>query len=220
MQEREKKRKLRIRAALGMNAEGIDVTEAESAFSLSELGLSKSKVDALENVGVDSDDSENEGEDESESNDEDGDSDEEYEKMLDEQMEKLYEDFLTRRGDDVKTIKAVKRSKIAKRALAGEALVQDSTLYDGDALAYQKMINPDEVRRRSTCCVLHVCVSSPFVLSVPGCSVPCSVVKHGEERRIAIMSDRVPLRKCERGPLCILQSLHHVHISIQHLHGQ
>ncbi|KAF1776014.1 S-adenosyl-L-methionine-dependent methyltransferase [Phytophthora cactorum] len=49
-----RKQKLRIRAALGMNAEGIDVTEAESAFSLKELKMSKNKVDELENVGADS----------------------------------------------------------------------------------------------------------------------------------------------------------------------
>lgn len=141
-----------------MNAEGIDVTEAESVFSLGELGLSKSKVDALENAGVDSDAEDSDAGDESESDDDDVDSEEEYEKMLDAQMEKLYDDYLTRRGDDVKTIKAVKRSKIAKRALAGEALVQDSTLFDGDAQAYQKMINPDEVRGdlHVVCCMLFV----------------------------------------------------------------
>jgi hypothetical protein len=176
-----------------MNAEGIDVTEAESVFSLGELGLSKSKVDALENAGVDSDAEDSDADDESESDDEDVDSEDEYEKMLDAQMEKLYDDYLTRRGDDVKTIKAVKRSKIAKRALAGEALVQDSTLYDGDAQAYQKMINPAEVRvdLRVVCAACYV--SSPFVLSVPGRSVPRSVVKHGEDRWIATMSDCAPL---------------------------
>ncbi|RLN59800.1 hypothetical protein BBJ29_003926 [Phytophthora kernoviae] len=141
--ERERKQKLRIRAALGMNQEGIDVTEAESAFSLSELKLSKAKVDDLENADASS--SEEEVEDVVE--DENAgleDSDEEYDELLEVSMEKAYDQFLSRRGDDVKTRKAVKRTKIAKRALAGEALVQDSEMFDGDMKQYQQMINPDE----------------------------------------------------------------------------
>ncbi|KAH7474360.1 AdoMet-dependent rRNA methyltransferase spb1 [Phytophthora ramorum] len=144
--ERERKQKLRIRAALGMNAEGIDVTEVESAFSLKELKLSKEKVDVLENAGADSS-SDEELQFETDDEDEDAgleDSDAEYDELLEASMEKAYEQFLTRRGDDVKTRKAVKRTKIAKRALAGEALVQDSEMFDGDMQKYQKMINPDE----------------------------------------------------------------------------
>ncbi|POM70493.1 Ribosomal RNA large subunit methyltransferase J [Phytophthora palmivora] len=144
--ERERKQKLRIRAALGMDAEGIDVTEAESAFSLKELKLSKNKVDELENAGADSSSDE---ELQFETDDEDADagledSDAEYDELLEASMEKAYDEFLTRRGDDVKTRKAVKRTKVAKRALAGEALVQDSEMFDGDMKQYQKMINPDE----------------------------------------------------------------------------
>ncbi|EEY58054.1 rRNA methyltransferase, putative [Phytophthora infestans T30-4] len=145
--ERERKQKLRIRAALGMNADGIDVTEAESAFSLKELKLSKSKVDELENAGADSSSDEELQFETSDEEDEDAgleDSDAEYDELLEASMEKAYEQFLTRRGDDVKTRKAVKRTKVAKRALAGEALVQDSEMFDGDMKQYQKMINPDE----------------------------------------------------------------------------
>ncbi|KAG3202781.1 AdoMet-dependent rRNA methyltransferase [Phytophthora cactorum] len=145
--ERERKQKLRIRAALGMNAEGIDVTEAESAFSLKELKMSKNKVDELENVGADSSSDEElqfETSDEEDENADLEDSDAEYDELLEASMEKAYEQFLTRRGDDVKTRKAVKRTKVAKRALAGEALVQDSEMFDGDMKQYQKMINPDE----------------------------------------------------------------------------
>ncbi|ETO81614.1 ribosomal RNA large subunit methyltransferase J [Phytophthora nicotianae P1976] len=145
--ERERKQKLRIRAALGMNAEGIDVTEAESAFSLKELKMSKNKVDELENAGADSSSDEELQFETSDEEDEDAgleDSDAEYDELLEASMEKAYEQFLTRRGDDVKTRKAVKRTKVAKRALAGEALVQDSEMFDGDMKQYQKMINPDE----------------------------------------------------------------------------
>ncbi|KAG7401457.1 AdoMet-dependent rRNA methyltransferase spb1 [Phytophthora boehmeriae] len=141
--ERERKQKLRIRAALGMNQEGIDVTEAESAFSLSDLKLSKSKVDDLENANASSSEEELEFEEDDENAGLE-DSDEEYDELLEASMEKAYEQFLTRRGDDVKTRKAVKRTKIAKRALAGEALVQDSEMFDGDMKQYQQMINPDE----------------------------------------------------------------------------
>ncbi|RLN02450.1 hypothetical protein BBJ28_00006242 [Nothophytophthora sp. Chile5] len=142
--DREKKQKLRIRAALGMNAEGIDVTEAESAFSLSELKLSKSKVDELENAVAESSSEEEEEEEE----DEDAgleDSDAEYDELVESSMDKAYDEFLARRGDTVRTKKAVKRTKVAKRALAGEALVQDSEMFDGDTKQYQKMINADEV---------------------------------------------------------------------------
>lgn len=125
-----------------MDAEGIDPTEAESVFSISELKLSKSKVDDLENAHASSSEEELESEEEK---DELADSDDEYEELLESQMDKLYDDFLTRRGDDVKTRKAVKRTKIAKRALAGEALVQDSEMFDGDTKAYHKMIEADEV---------------------------------------------------------------------------
>ncbi|POM70161.1 Ribosomal RNA large subunit methyltransferase J, partial [Phytophthora palmivora] len=129
-----------------MDAEGIDVTEAESAFSLKELKLSKNKVDELENAGADSS-SDEELQFETDDEDDDAgleDSDAEYDELLEASMEKAYDEFLTRRGDDVKTRKAVKRTKVAKRALAGEALVQDSEMFDGDMKQYQKMINPDE----------------------------------------------------------------------------
>ncbi|KAG7385655.1 AdoMet-dependent rRNA methyltransferase spb1 [Phytophthora pseudosyringae] len=145
--ERERKQKLRIRAALGMNADGIDVTEAESAFSLKELKMSKSKVDELDNAGADSSSDEELQFETSDEEDEAAgleDSDNEYDELLEVSMEKAYEEFLTRRGDDVKTRKAVKRTKVAKRALAGEALVQDSEMFDGDMKQYQTMINPDE----------------------------------------------------------------------------
>lgn len=193
---------MRIRAALGMNAEGVDPTEAESAFSLSDLKLSKSKVDALENAGVDSGD-ESEIEEMDDESSDDADSDEEYEKMLDAQMDKLYDEFLTRRGDDVKTMKAVKRSKIAKRALAGEAVMEDSALYDGDQEAYRKMINPDEVSD----CIRCVDACSPFVLSVPGRSVPLlSCQTWGKAMlRNAFMSDHSCIL-CKCGPMCILHS--------------
>ncbi|EGZ15593.1 hypothetical protein PHYSODRAFT_561340 [Phytophthora sojae] len=145
--ERERKQKLRIRAALGMDAEGIDVTEAESAFSLKDLKMSKDKVDDLDNVGADSSDDEELQFETSDEEDQDAgleDSDAEYDELLEASMEKAYEQFLTRRGDDVKTRKAVKRTKVAKRALAGEALVQDSEMFDGDMKQYKQMINPDE----------------------------------------------------------------------------
>ncbi|GMF21013.1 unnamed protein product [Phytophthora fragariaefolia] len=143
-----KKQKLRIRAALGMDAEGIDVTEAESAFSLKDLKLSKDKVDDLDNVGAEASDDEELQFETSDEEEEDAgleDSDAEYDELLESSMDKAYEQFLTRRGDDVKTRKAVKRTKVAKRALAGEALVQDSEMFDGDMKQYQQMINPDEV---------------------------------------------------------------------------
>ncbi|CAI5736107.1 unnamed protein product [Hyaloperonospora brassicae] len=143
--EREQKQKLRLRAAMGMNAKGIDISEAGAAFSLKELKLSKEKVDELENAGADLTSDE---ELQFETDDEDGnsheDSDAEYDELLEASMETAYEQFLARRGDDVKTRKAVKRTKVAKRALAGEALVQDSEMFDGDMKQYQKMINPDE----------------------------------------------------------------------------
>ena len=146
LQEREQKQKLRLRAAMGMNAKGIDISEADAAFSLKELKLSKEKVDELENAGADlTSDEELQFETDDEDGDSHGDSDAEYDELLEASMETAYEQFLARRGDDVKTRKAVKRTKVAKRALAGEALVQDSEMFDGDMKQYQKMINPDEV---------------------------------------------------------------------------
>lgn len=164
-----------------MDAEGIDVTEAESAFSLSELKLSKSKVDDLENAHASS--SEEEEEEDAEEIDELADSDEEYEELLESQMDKLYDDFMARRGEDKKTRKAVKRTKVAKRALAGEALVQDSEMYDGDKAAYHKMINAEEVRLGVQCakCVC-VCMSSPHSCYLFWVLLySCSVVKHGAQ---------------------------------------
>lgn len=144
--EREQKRKLRIRQALGMNEQGIDVADgAESAFSLKELGISKSHVDLLEDAGPISEDEEDrEGRPESDTDLEFESDDDEYTDVLESQMEKLYDDYLSRKGDAVKTKKAVKRSKIAKRAIAGEALTQDAEMYDGDMESYRKMIQVDE----------------------------------------------------------------------------
>lgn len=181
-----------------MDAEGIDVTEAESAFSLAELKLSKSKVDELENAVASS--SEEEAESESEV-DELADSDEEYEELLESQMDKLYDDFLTRRGDDVKTRKAVKRTKIAKRALAGEALVQDAEMFDGDQKAYLKMIDAEAVRWRVECSCLCACIACRVCVFV--CVPPIRVICSGSLRTlvqlsimghsdwIALMSDHV-----------------------------
>lgn len=187
MQERERKQKLRVRAALGMNAKGIVITDTEPAFSLKELKLSKSKVDYLENAEVDlssEEDLEFETSDEDVSHE---DSDEGYDELLEVSMEKAYEEFLTRRGDDAKTRKAVKRTKVAKRALAGEALVQDSEMFDGDMKQYQKMIVPDEV-----CSFIKVYVATPSVLSVPGRSVPLlSCQTWGKVKWNAIMSDSI-----------------------------
>ncbi|GLD93750.1 hypothetical protein PINS_up002355 [Pythium insidiosum] len=146
--DREKKQKLRLRAALGMDAEGIDVTEAESAFSLKELGISKAQVDLLDNAAdvanFESDDDAPLEFETSDDDDGDSDSDTEYTELLESQMDGLYDSYLSRKGDSAKTKKAVKRSKIAKRAIAGEALTQDAEMYDGDMAAYHKMINPDE----------------------------------------------------------------------------
>uniref|UniRef100_A0AAV1SZB6 Putative rRNA methyltransferase n=1 Tax=Peronospora matthiolae TaxID=2874970 RepID=A0AAV1SZB6_9STRA len=143
--EREQKQKLRLRAAMGMNAKGIDISEADATFSLKELKLSKNKVDELENTGADlTSDEELQFETDDEDSGSLGDSDAEYDELLEASMEAAYEQFLTRRGDDVKTRKAVKRTKVAKRAIAGEALVQDSEMFDGDMKQYQQMINPDE----------------------------------------------------------------------------
>ncbi|KAL0592578.1 hypothetical protein ABG067_000142 [Albugo candida] len=137
--DREKKRKLRVRAALGMNEEGIDVTESESVFSLSKLGLSKNNVDDLENAVP-----ENGSEDENPTEDNTDCDEDEYDELLDTQMDSMYDQFLSRRGDASKTANMKKRTKIAKRALAGEALTQDSAMYDGDIDTYQTMINPEE----------------------------------------------------------------------------
>lgn len=164
-----------------MDAEGIDVTEAESVFSLDKLGISKSKVDAIENVGAASDSESEISGDEAGSEDGLGDSDAEYEELLEAQMEKAYDQYLVRRGDDVKTKKAVKRTKVAKRALAGEALVQDSEMFDGDTKEYHKMINPEEVCFGFVCNVC-MCVSTcpPIRVVCSGLlGTLCSVVKLG-----------------------------------------
>ena len=123
-----------------MSEEGIDVTEAESVFSLAKLGLSKAKVDDLENAAP-----ENVSEDEDEVNESSDDDEEEYDELLDTQMDSMYDQFLSRRGEAVKSATIKKRTKVAKRALAGEALAQDSAMYDGNIDTYQTMINPDEV---------------------------------------------------------------------------
>lgn len=164
-----------------MDAEGIDVTEAESVFSLDKLGISKSKVDAIENVGAASDSESEISGDEAGSEDGLGDSDAEYEELLEAQMEKAYDQYLVRRGDDVKTKKAVKRTKVAKRALAGEALVQDSEMFDGDTKEYHKMINPEEVCVMFECCVcLRICMFPPIRVVCSGLfGTLCSVVKLG-----------------------------------------
>lgn len=142
-----------MRVALGMNEEGIDVTESESVFSLSKLGLSKNNVDDLENAVP-----ENGSEDENPTEDNTDCDEDEYDELLDTQMDSMYDQFLSRRGDASKTANMKKRTKIAKRALAGEALTQDSAMYDGDIDTYQTMINPEEVSTRSNLCLTE----SPF----------------------------------------------------------
>ncbi|KAJ0389707.1 hypothetical protein ATCC90586_010678 [Pythium insidiosum] len=96
--DREKKQKLRLRAALGMDAEGIDVTEAESAFSLKELGISKAQVDLLDNAAdvasFESDDDQPLEFETSEDEDDDDDSDTEYTELLESQMDGLYDSYL------------------------------------------------------------------------------------------------------------------------------
>jgi len=161
---------------MGMNVEGIELPDDEQAFSLKKLGISKNDLKDIEtNDMAYSSSSEAEMLEDSEADSED---DAEYEKVLEAQMEKLYDNFLSRRGDDVKTKKAVKRSKIAKRALAGQALVEDHALFDGDDEEYKKMINPEEVSN-----YVKLYLNTPhIVLSVRGSLYSCSVVKMGAQK--------------------------------------
>ncbi|CAK4074171.1 unnamed protein product [Aphanomyces euteiches] len=144
--EREKKAKERVRAAMGMNEAGIELTDDGQAFSLKKIGV-KNVADLDDGAYV----SPTEDSDDEivapvfdEDDDDDEDDDKAYDALLESQMDKLYDDYISRKGDGEKTKKAVKRSKIAKRALAGQALVEDHAIYDGDQEAYQKMINPEE----------------------------------------------------------------------------
>ncbi|KAF0764728.1 hypothetical protein AaE_003046 [Aphanomyces astaci] len=150
--EREKKAKERVRAAFGMNEAGIELTDDMQAFSLKKLGV-KNVADVDDGAYIsDASDSDDDivapgsrgtaqGDDEDDSDDDNG-----YDALLESQMDKLYDDYISRKGDGQKTKKAVKRTKIAKRALAGEALVEDHAMFDGDQEAYRKQINPEEVR--------------------------------------------------------------------------
>ncbi|OQR84526.1 rRNA methyltransferase [Achlya hypogyna] len=140
--EREKKAKERLRAAMGMSEAGIELTDDAQAFSLKKLGLAKSNLNDLDDGAYASaSDSDELLEPEHDGNDDD---DDDMDAVMESQMEKLYDEYLTRKGEGAKTKKAVKRSKIAKRALAGEALVEDHTMFDGDNEAYNKMLNPEE----------------------------------------------------------------------------
>ncbi|KAF0701291.1 Aste57867_8220 [Aphanomyces stellatus] len=142
--EREKKAKERVRAAMGMSETGIELTDDAQAFSLKKLGVKNiADVDDGEYIS-DAADSDDELVAPEMDEDDDDDDDGAYDALLESQMDKLYDDYLSRKGDGDKTKKAVKRSKIAKRALAGEALVADHALFDGDKETYEKMINPDE----------------------------------------------------------------------------
>ncbi|RHY42486.1 hypothetical protein DYB34_001906, partial [Aphanomyces astaci] len=150
--EKKKKAKERVRAAFGMNEAGIELTDDMQAFSLKKLGV-KNVADVDDGAYIsDASDSDDDivapgsrgtaqGDDEDDSDDDNG-----YDALLESQMDKLYDDYISRKGDGQKTKKAVKRTKIAKRALAGEALVEDHAMFDGDQEAYRKQINPEEVR--------------------------------------------------------------------------
>ncbi|OQR91011.1 rRNA methyltransferase, partial [Thraustotheca clavata] len=141
--EREKKAKERVRAAMGMSEAGIDITDDGQAFSLKKLGLAKDNLKEIDD-GAYASASDSDELLEPEHGEEDDDDDQDMNALMESQMEKLYDEYLSRKGEGAKTKKAVKRSKIAKRALAGEALVEDHAMFDGDQEAYEKMINPDE----------------------------------------------------------------------------
>ncbi|KDO24228.1 hypothetical protein SPRG_09864 [Saprolegnia parasitica CBS 223.65] len=141
--EREKKAKERLRAAMGMSEAGIELTDDGQAFSLKKLGLGKSNINDLDD-GAYASASDSDELLEPEHGNGDDDDDDDMAAIMESQMEKLYDEYLSRKGDGAKTKKAIKRSKVAKRALAGEALVEDHTMFDGDNEAYEKMINPEE----------------------------------------------------------------------------
>lgn len=127
---------------MGMDLQGVEMALDDQVFSMDTLGLSKESVDTLMNAGVEHSEEDNDSFDDSEdSSDEEG-----YEQVVDEQMDSMYDLYMSKKKPSDKTKSAVKRTKIAKRALAGEQLVADSALYDNNSKAYAQMLEPDQVR--------------------------------------------------------------------------
>ena len=127
-------------------------------LALKKLGLGKSNLNDLDD-GAYASASDSDELLEPEHGNGDDEDDDDMAAIMESQMEKLYDEYLSRKGDGAKTKKAIKRSKVAKRALAGEALVEDHTMFDGDNEAYEKMIKPRGGTLHSS---LHVLLYPPL----------------------------------------------------------
>ena len=158
---------------MGMDMLGAEITQ-EQVFKLDDLSMSKTKVDAIMNAGIqESDDSQDNFSDSSESDDDNSDEEEEnkYNAMVEAQMDSLYSEYLAKMDPSKMNKRATKRTKVAKRALAGEGLVQDAELLDGDSKAYRDLLNAAEVRKQQIILKTNVgnekrLCNSPFVLFV------------------------------------------------------
>jgi AdoMet-dependent rRNA methyltransferase SPB1 len=126
-----------------MNEQGIEVPEDDQIFSLKKIGASYQNVDPVLQGDVPQDVISNDSV--QEMSELEFESEDDNCAEIDQQMEKMYDLYLSNKSTAEKTKSAVKRTKVAKRALAGQGLVQDSMLYDGDQQAYHKMIQVEHV---------------------------------------------------------------------------
>ena len=151
-----------------MEHEGIDVSEHESIFSLEAIGLKKS--DDVENVGaLESEDSSASDSDESDKVETDN------VDVIEDQLDSMYDQYLSSKNKTNASARQRKRTKVAKREMAAEMITRETALYDGDANKYAEMLQVDKVSRRADA------PPSPNRVICSELSVFCSVVKLGIE---------------------------------------
>ena len=130
---------------MGMDLNAIEIGDDDQVFNLKKLKMSKAKVDAVMNAGeVEEEEEETKVSAESDDSSDASDS-EKYEAALEAQMDSMYEQYLSTKDEKTLNKRAVKRTKVAKRALAGETLVNDAAMYDGNSKAYAELLEAEKV---------------------------------------------------------------------------
>ena len=130
---------------MGMDLNAIEIGDDDQVFNLKKLKMSKAKVDAVMNAG-EVEEEEEETKVSAESDDfSDASDSEKYEAALEAQMDSMYEQYLSTKDEKTLNKRAVKRTKVAKRALAGETLVNDAAMYDGNSKAYAELLEAEKV---------------------------------------------------------------------------
>ena len=135
-----------------MDQQGIEIVEEDTTFNLRKLGLSSELVDEL-NSGIAPEEDVMNNVDEHEllaqQSSEDESEEEDDNKANEQALDRLYAEYLsrnTKKGTIDLSRTQQKRTKIAKRALAEQAVVEDMSLYDGNDTQYKKLLQVEVVR--------------------------------------------------------------------------